>query len=192
MKKPVATLLLLVMLLMSVNFVNLTKANFKPYPSPEITIISPITNITYNETTVSLNIKVEMARYDGTLVFEKLAWLNYSLDKQPDVVTTISNELHDYHIYRGIVNCTLSNLTIGKHNLFIHGETTFTKYSVFPDTKFNRTINFIVFIVLGDNSTDSELKVESFPTLSIVVSIIIIAIVTVSLLIYFKKHKERK
>ena len=187
MKKIVIALLLCLTLLLSVNFVNLAKANFKPYPSPEIAILSPISNGIYNETTVSLNVKVEMSRYDSALVFEKLAWLNYSLDGQTEIAATITNELHDYHVYRGIANGTLHNLTIGEHSLFIYGETTFVKYPVFPDTKFNRTINFIVN---EDNSTIPESKIPSFPILSIVVPIIVVAVVSAGLLVCWKKRKR--
>jgi len=140
-------------------FVQSSSANFKPYPYPEITIESPLQNGTYNPPTVPLKVKVEMYRYDGQIVLEKLAWVNYSLDGQAEVAVMVDNEPRiesggGYNGYTGIADAYLSGLSVGSHSLVIRGETSFTKYPLIPETNFTRTAHFTVDKI-DSNAPDS-------------------------------------
>ncbi len=125
--------------------------------------------------------------------------INQSVDTHPPEVTIISikNEQHyiatvpvSFVVNESVLwisysldgqtnvtltaNITLSGLSVGSHNLTMYAQ----------DEAGN--------IGCSQTSTFTVDKPESFPTVPITASIGIITIVSVSLLIYFKKHKERK
>ncbi len=144
--KKTAVLLLLLALVIIVNFIDLTKANFKPYPYPEVTVVSPSQNGIYNQSTIPLRVEVEMYRYDGQIVFETLTLVKYSLDGQAQINAIVNNEFTNGRStgYTGIVDAYLSALSVGSHTLVIYGETSFTKYPQIPETNFTKTIYFTV------------------------------------------------
>ncbi len=127
-------------------FVELAAGNFKPYPGPEITAISPAQNGIYNLPNIPLEVNVTTFRYSPSPVQEGIAWLNYSLDGQLEVAANITNLGPGVpgvcHIE--MANGILSGMSDGSHTVYIHGNTTFDKYPAIPETSFSLTIYFKV------------------------------------------------
>jgi hypothetical protein len=124
-------------------FVEFASANFD-YHAPIVTVISPVTDMVYDDqSSISLSVKVEMHNWDMTNS-EELAEVKYSLDGQLDVAATIKNEIKEQgNGIEGFATATISGMAKGAHALFIHGQTTFSKYSSVP-TSFSRTVYFVV------------------------------------------------
>jgi hypothetical protein len=118
-------------------------ANFEPYPTPAITSISPSPNKAYSQSTIPLNVKVELGRFSPSPSIEQLAWLNYSVDGQPEVNASITNQYNSSTV-DAFATGTLSNLADGAHSLYLHGQTTFANYPSLPETTFSQTVYFIV------------------------------------------------
>jgi hypothetical protein len=120
-----------------------TTANPIHYSSPEVTIVSPITNRIYDSNNVSITVKVEMTNWDFFKDNEELKSLNYSLDVQPEASALVTNEKKpNYHI-EGLAKATLSGLPDGAHSLHIHGQTHFSQ----SNTTLNNFEDTIFFIV---------------------------------------------
>ena len=167
-------LALLVSIMAGIQAVEVAKANFKPYKPPEITIFSPSSNQIYHSSNVLLNVSV--TRYDTYPPFDVINSLNYSLDGQQDIPIR-------YTIVAGIYchgKTTLSNLSDGSHSVFVHSEAKHES-EIIP---FNATVSFTV-------ETTIKPIFKQFPIVPVLTaSIGIIAIVSASLLIYFKKLRK--
>ncbi len=122
-------------------FVEFASANFSHYSAPRMTVLSPVTNMVYNQPSISLSVKVEMFNWDMTS-WEQLAKVEYSLDGQPAVSATIKNEAKDAN-FEGVATATISGVEKGAHSLYIHGETTFRNYSSLS-ANVDSTIYFVV------------------------------------------------
>jgi len=176
-KTEVALALLLAVILVTAGLqtIGVAEANFKPYKPPEITIFSPSSNQIYHSSNVLLNVSV--TRYDTSYPpFDVINSLNYSLDGQQDIPIP-------YTIVAGIYchgKTTLSNLSDGSHSVFVHSEAKHES-EIIP---FNATVSFTV-------ETTIKPIVKQFPIVPVLTaSIGIIAIVSASLLIYFKKLRK--
>jgi hypothetical protein len=181
-KADVALALILLMMLLGI-FSEFSSANFKSYPYPEVTVVSPTQNGSYNQSNVPFRVKVEMYRHDGQIVFETLAKVKYGLDGQAEVSAIVKNEprveqFGAYGGYTGIVNTYLSGLSVGSHTLVIYGETAFAKNSYFPETNFTKTISFTVS--------------SSFPTITVVAVSVVSAMVlaNLGLAVYLKRRNH--
>ena len=148
MKKTALALILLLALLTS-DFIgtwslSFVSANFKPYPPPAVTIDSPAKNGVYSQSDVPLNVKVELFRYTPSFEFEAVDWLNYSLDRQPDVILPVTHHYgtKDPAGQTAVGTSMLSDLSDGMRVLSIHGESTFKKY--YNDSYFSSTVYFTV------------------------------------------------
>jgi len=163
-------------------FVNLAKANPKPYYPPEISIFSPSPNQIYNSSDVLLNVSVTI--YGVTFPpWDNITSLYYSLDGKQDIPISYSRGyIHDYY-----GKTTLSNLSDGPHSIIIHGENTPFRVVSGGSTErtyFNATVTFTVKLP-GTSVT------EPFPILPVAVAPVgIVAIVGAGLLVYFKKRKR--
>ena len=143
----VITILLIPILLLPL--VEVVSANFKPELVPLIKSVSPSPNTIYNQHAIPLEVTVEMRRYaPSSYAFEKLAWMNYSIDGQPEVNASVTNtqrpETSGIVGYNGFATGTLSGLADGAHSVYLHGQTTLTGYSFIPETSFNLTVYFVV------------------------------------------------
>ena len=122
-------------------------ANFTPYPAPKVTAVSPAQNGVYNLPSIPFKVNVTMFRFDPTPAYEKIAWLNYSLDGQPEVAANITSSgpasSPDYGNTE-IANGILSGMSDGPHTVYVRGNTTFSKYPAIPETSFSLTIYFRV------------------------------------------------
>lgn len=72
-------------------------ANFKPYQPPQITILSPSSSETYNSSSVSLDVSVQLFGGYGW-AYDDVTSLNYSLDGQQDVTISFAR-------LRGVLAC---------------------------------------------------------------------------------------
>jgi hypothetical protein len=148
MKRAALALILFVAfsaLMLSGTSVRTASANFKPYPYPEVTAVSPAQNGVYNQPSMPLAVKVTMFRFDPTPAYEGIAWLNYSLDGQPEVAASITSQGPISSPDTGnieIANGLLSGMSDGPHTLYVCGNTTFAKYPTIPETSFTITIYF--------------------------------------------------
>lgn len=187
MKKKVVTLILpltlLVITIVSIQFVNLTKANFKPGSPPQITIFSPSPNQVYNSSKVLLDVSADpFGGYPNPIAYNNITSLNYSLDGQQDIPIPIGRSMSGIVLHE---TSTLSNLSNGPHSVFIHGES--TPYSVVPGCSekipFNVTVSFTVEL-------PTTRVAEPFPTVPVLIaSVGIVTIVSAGLLVYFKKRR---
>jgi hypothetical protein len=149
-----------------------------PYSPPTVAILSPFPNRTYNVPEIPLNVTVQI-RSNVYHNMEQMRWLNYSLDGQTAVPLTLDIPSMSQLPYSVYGNFMLTGLADGNHNLVIYGETYVSGLTGY----FNETVSFTV-------DTSSTLEPEPFPTTIVVVSIASVAVVTVVLLIYFKKRKH--
>jgi len=134
-------LLILLTPLLILPFVEFASANFSHYSAPKMTILSPVTNMVYTQSSISLSVEVEMRNWDMSN-WEQLAELKYSLDGQPVVSAAIKNEANNAGV-DGFATATISGVAEGAHSLYIHGQTTFSKYSSLS-ANFSSTIYFVV------------------------------------------------
>ena len=139
---PLFCILLPLIPLLFLPCVEFASANFSHYSAPKMTVLSPITNVVYNQPNISLSVKVEMYNWDMSPSWEQLAELKYSIDGQPDVSATIKNEAKTA-IFYGFATATISGLEEGAHSLYIHGKTTFSNYSSLS-ANFSSIIYFVV------------------------------------------------
>ena len=149
-----------------------------PYKPPVVTVLSPSPNGIYNMPDVPLNVTIQIFGQTP----QSLEWLNsmnYSLDGQPDVPISFAYPSSYGPGYYLDGNGTLSGLSDGIHNVTFRGETTIGA----ENKDFNATVSFTV-----DTSTTPI--TEPFPTALIVAVTVIMAVVGLGLLVYFKKHKR--
>jgi hypothetical protein len=197
MKKTVATLILpftlLVIAVVSIQFVSLTKANPKPYYPPKINIVSPSSNQAYNSSSVLLNVTVTI--YGVAFPpFDNVTSLSYSLDGQADTPIPYSR---GYQSYCG--STTLSGLFNGPHSIFVHGENTpfhvasrssggLPVYS--ERTTFNATVSFSVNVQTTDDFQDNILGTAPLTFFAITVSMAVAVVVAAAAMVYLKKRKR--
>jgi hypothetical protein len=127
-------------------FVESAAGNFKPYPGPEITAVSPSQNGVYNLPSIPLMVNVTTFRFDPTPAWEGIAWLNYSLDGKPEAAASITSAGEGTNGDGRIemANGVLSGMQDGPHTVYIRGNTTFSKYPAIPETSFSLTVYFRV------------------------------------------------
>ena len=94
---------------------------------------------------------------------EPASWMGYSLDQQTNV--TISG------------NITLGGLPEGSHNLIVYAN----------DTAGNMVSSQTIFFTV---ETERELQPEPFPTTLVIASVATVAVISIGLLVYFKKRKH--
>ena len=185
MKKTTLTQTLILTLLFSMvsvaRSVQVACAQFEglPYDPPIISVLSPSPNGTYSEQNIPLNVTVQIRGfiYHNT---ETIRWLNYSLDGQTPIPMTLilpSDLTPPYYVHG---NDVLNDLSDGTHNLTIYVETAISGLT----GNFNATISFEV-------DTSNTPIVEPFPTTLVIASVITVAVVSVTLLLYFKKRKRQ-
>lgn len=127
---------------------------------PEILVMSP-SNQTYNKPTVPLTFSAD----------KTINWASYSLDGEPNVTLTI-----DTSLARGsTINETLTNLTVGFHNITVYANSTFGYNGV------SQTVTFKI------------VKPEPFPTVAVatISAVVIVGVLGVGLLVYFKNQNHR-
>ena len=127
---------------------------------------------------VPLNITVQIRGWILKNI-ERIRWLNYSLDGQTAIPMTLivpSDLTSPYPVYG---NDMLTGLSDGSHNLTIFGET----YIGGINAYFNDTVSFTV-------DTSKMQEPDPFLTTIVVTSVITVAIVGISLLVYYKKRKR--
>jgi hypothetical protein len=137
--------------------------NFKPYPGPEISAVSPVQNGVYNLPSIPLAVNVTTFRFDPTPAWEGIAWLNYSLDGKPEVAATITSAggtIGDWRIE--VASGVLSGMQDGPHTVYVRGNTTFSKYPAIPETSFSLTIYFRVDTVHPTLKVLSPLQGETY------------------------------
>ena len=139
-------------------------ANFKPYPSPEITPLSPAQNGVYNLPSIPLAVNVTTFRFDPTPAWEGIAWLNYSLDGKPEVAASITSvgEGTNGDSRIEMANGVLSGMQDGPHTVHVRGNTTFAKYPAIPETSFSLAIYFSVDTVNPTLKVLSPLQGETY------------------------------
>ncbi len=179
MKKTVIAVILYTLLVASIQYVSLVNANPMPTVNTRIEIDSS-ENKTYTTSDVTLHFYVwESVEHN----------IYYSLDKQEmkSVDNLTVNREYDLNAgknpeimvadLRGY--CVLTNLSNGWHNLTIYE---ISNYSLDNSQ------------IVHSASTQFKIEIpprpESFPVMPITASIGFVTIVSVSLLIYFKKHKR--
>jgi hypothetical protein len=112
---------------------------------------------------------------------EQLRWLNYNLDGQAPIslLLIVPSDLTPPYYVHG--NGVLTNLAEGNHTLIVYGET----YVGGLNGYFNETVSFTV-----DKSIIQE--PDSLPAFIVIASVIIVAVVGIGMLMYFKKpYSER-
>jgi hypothetical protein len=182
-KTALALTLIFALLFLVMSETRLVQAGYEefeglPYDPPIVTIDSPSMNGIYSEPDVPLNVTVQIRGFIYHNV-ETISWLNYSLDGQNAIPMTLivpSDLTPPYYVYG---NDVLTGLSDGIHNFTIYGETAISGLT----GNFNATISFRV-----DTSTTPI--TEPFSTTLIIASVIIVAVVGVGLLVYFKKRKH--
>jgi len=127
---------------------------------------------------VPLNVTVQIRGFIYHNI-ETIRWLNYSLDGQtaiPMELIVPSDLSPGYYVYG---NDVLTGLSDGTHNLTIYGETAVSGLT----GNFNATVSFTV--------DTSATPTEPFPTLLVTTaSGVLVAVIGVFLLIYFKKRRH--
>ena len=183
MKKIALALTLILALLFSMvsvaRSVQVACAQFEglPYDPPIVAVLSPSSNGTYSEQNIPLNVTVQIRGfiYHNT---EIIRWLNYSLDGQAPIPMTLivpSDLAPPYYVHG---NDVLHDLFDGTHNLTIYVETAISGLT----GNFNATISFEV--------DTSNTIVEPFLTTLVIASVITVAVVSIGLIVYFKKRKR--
>lgn len=185
MKKPVLALTFIFAVLFSLfsgaSAVQFDYSQFEgePYTLPIVIVSSPSPSVVYNVPDVSLNVTVQIRSvlYPGNN--ERLRWLNYSLDGQVPIPMTLvgPSDLMPPYYYHG--SGVLTSLSDGNHTLTVFGETFVGGLIGY----FNETVSFTV-----DKSIIPE--TNSLPTSIAIASVVIVAVVGIGLLVYFKKRKR--
>ena len=162
-----------------------------PYTPPIVTLLSPSSNESYTVSDVPLNVTVEV-RSIILHNLERVRWLNYSLDGETAIpLTLVEPSLDDisqlpYFVFG---NSMLTGLCDGSHSLVIFGKTSVSGLNGY----FNETVYFNVNTAksTGEPSpTVSPLPEHSFATILVIASVVVVAVVCMGLLIYFKKCKH--
>ena len=149
-------------------------ANFKPYPGPEITAVSPAQNGVYNLPSIPLIVNVTAFRFDPTPAYEGIAWLNYSLDGQPEVAADITGEGPTApQLNTEIANGVLSGMQDGPHTVYVRGNTTFAKYPAIPDTSFSLTIYFRIDTVHPTLKVLSPIQSETYTSSNVTLDFVV-------------------
>jgi hypothetical protein len=150
-------------------------ANFKPYPGPEITTVSPAQNGVYNLPSIPLAVNVTTFRFDPTPAWEGIAWLNYSLDGKPEAaasVTSVGEAANgDGRIL--MANGFLSGMQDGPHTVYIRGNTTFAKYPAIPETSFSLIVYFSVDTVHPTLKVLSPLQGETYASSNVTLNFVV-------------------
>ena len=162
------------------------------YTPPVVTLLSPSSNESYSVSDVPLNVTVEV-RCIILHNLERVRWLNYSLDGETAIpLTLVEPSLNDisqlpYFVFG---NSVLTGLCDGSHSLTIFGKTSVSGLNGY----FNETV---YFNVNTDKSTGEPSPTMSplpepvsFATILVRASVVVVAVVCVGLLIYFKKRKH--
>lgn len=151
----------------------------EPYTLPIVIVSAPSPNVVYNVPDVPLNVTVQIRSvlYPGNN--ERLRWLNYSLDGQVPITMMLvgPSDLMPPYYYHG--NGVLNSLSHGNHTVTVFGETFVGGLNGY----FNETVYFTV-----DQSIIPE--PDSTPTCLGIASGVTIAVVAISLLVYYKKRKR--
>lgn len=117
--------------------VKVAKANptFLHYGPPEITVISPVMNETYNSSNIPLKLQIQLFGYSGSGSYfnlEEIALLQYSIDTFVPVQLKppASNQTESVTIDQSLNASTiLTGLSDGKHIIRIEVETTYGQSS---------------------------------------------------------------
>ena len=151
-----------------------------PYESPTITVLSPLPNGTITVHDITLNVTVQLFGFLFHNI-EKINSLNYSLDGQIPVPMklTIPSDLKPGYYVRG--DGILTGVSDGTHILTFYGETRISGII----KNFNTTVSFRV-------DTTSTLIQEPFPIGQVIAILVTIAVVTVVVLLYFKKRNRMR
>jgi hypothetical protein len=172
--------LLLVLVFLGASGIQASYAQFDglPYEPPIVTVLASSPNGTVNMPDVPLNVTVQIRGFIYHNI-ETIRWLNYSLDGQtaiPMELIVPSDLSPGYYVYG---NDVLTGLSDGTHNLTIYGETAVSGLT----GNFNATVSFTV--------DTSATPTEPFPTLLVTTaSGVLVAVIGVFLLIYFKKRRH--
>jgi hypothetical protein len=142
-------------------------ANYKPYPPPAVTFVSPAKNGVIPQSNIPIEVKVEAFRFSPSSEFESVAWLNYSLDGQADVAAAVSSP-YFYKDTPGEAQTAtgaLTGLSDGYHSLMVHGETNFKKY--FNDAAFSATVYFTVDTVKPTVKVFSPVPLRTYTSVNL-------------------------
>ncbi len=117
-------------------------ATFEVRPAlPHVRILSPEDGKVYNTSEVAVETETWAERFtlNGTVQYETLKWLNYSIDgiSYSFENMTFIKQPHRL-LYNTQANATLNSLPNGLHNLTVYGETTF-------GSNVNSNVTFWVF-----------------------------------------------
>ena len=139
MRKIAALLSIIILFAVAVPFSSLKIVSANPAPiqtwsPPEISILSPIENGTYNSN-VPLSLKITL--FVQGYYLEQLMNLSYNLDGKPDIALTSYSFVGPDYSDRAtlFVSERLSGLTDGQHTLTVHGITKWYH-------SFSSTVNF--------------------------------------------------
>ena len=134
----------IVLLFTTVMLAQFASANFDLYRSePKVSVSSPIMNAVYSQSTINLEVKVEMDSH-FIIAHEKIMWIQYSFDGQPGVNLTVKSELNSYGSF-AYAKKALTNLSSGVHSISIYGQTILSDYSNGePLSNFTVTNYFII------------------------------------------------
>ena len=183
MKRSLLAIILVFVVLFSAESAS-AQRSYKP---PQITILSPSSNETYNSSSVSLNIKI--VTIGGYPWYHDITSLNYSLDGQQDV--SISFTKGEGYLFHG--NATLSILSNGLHSISVHGESIYSSAMGDKISHFNATASFTVDA--PDTAFPSRPPAPNGFTanlLPIILSmvVVLVTITITGLAVYHKKHKR--
>lgn len=189
MKRKALSIILIIMLLLSGSagtfFVSLVEANPLPDISPEIIIKSP-QNTSYVGDTIVLNFTASSTWISSSI--------SYSLDDSDKIAVNTTTVLEEDAnvgknpaIYRTKVEgtCALSNVSRGWHNI--------TLFMICENEKFSYYETYFKGDIIASESVsffvDAPIGIPFLP--SIVLSVVIVIVIGVGLLVYFKKTKRR-
>ena len=183
MKRSLLAIILVFVVLFSAESAS-AQRSYKP---PQITILSPSSNETYNSSSVSLNIKI--VTIGGYPWYHDITSLNYSLDGQQDVPISFATD--KAFIFLG--NGTLSIFSNGLHSVSVHGESIYSSAMGDKISHFNATASFTVDTpdtAFPSLTPDTVPYQEPLPTTLAIATAVIIAIGAIGLFVYFKKRKS--
>ena len=183
MKRSLLAIILVFVVLFSAESAS-AQRSYKP---PQITILSPSSNETYNSSSVSLNIKI--VTIGGYPWYHNVTSLNYSLDGQQDVPISFATD--KAFIFLG--NGTLSIFSNGLHSVSVHGESIYSSAMGDKISHFNATASFTVDTpdtAFPSLTPDTVPYQGPLPTTLAIATAVIIAIGAIGLFVYFKKHKR--
>ena len=177
----IACVCIMIIAIAEVFFVNLAWANPLPPIDPKITIENP-QNTTYSVNTIILNFTVE----SNWEVFP----LFYSLDKQGmepiENLTTTSQDEVNFGGIPSVIRTTqkgnyaLCNLSEGWHNITLY---------LITDHKISLVRSYEKGEILCSATTQFMIHTPPFPTTLVIAASVIIAVISIGLFVYFRKHK---